>query len=95
MHRRTLHRFCLVTPLLLSLAALALVTAALALGRAHPGDGDEGAIAHLFQLLLVAQLPLIAGFILTAEGWRPLARGLALQALAIAAALAPVFIAGL
>jgi hypothetical protein len=92
--RGMFHRLCFLLPLLLSLAAFGLVVFALLTGRARPG-GDEGAAAHLFQLLIVAQVPLIAGFVLTAERPRAMAAGLAVQALAVAAALAPVLIAGL
>ena len=58
------------------------------------GEKDEGAVAHLFQLLIVAQGPFILGFVVTAD-WRraPRAgRALALQAVALGAALAPVAI---
>jgi hypothetical protein len=94
MRRQTLHRICFILPLLLSLAALGLVASAIALGRARP-DGDEGAAAHIFQLLIVAQVPVMAAFALTSKHWRDMAGGLALHAAAIAAALAPVMIAGL
>jgi len=93
MTRARLNRVAFAIPLVCSLAAFALVVAALTAGwETH--DGDEGAAAHLFQLLMVVQLPFIAAFVLTAD-WRPAtapARRLALQGAALALALAPVAI---
>jgi hypothetical protein len=80
----------------MSLAALALVLGHVALyGAAR--EADEGTAAHLWQLLMAAQLPVIAWF---AVAWLPReprrALGvLALQAAAALAALAPVFLLGL
>ncbi len=79
-------------PLAMSLAALALVLVHVAIfGNVH--EADEGAAAHIFQLLLVAQLPIIAFF---AIKWLPRAPKealvvLALQAGAGIAAVATVF----
>jgi len=79
-------------PLAMSLAALALVLVHFAMfGNAH--QADEGADAHIFQLLLVLQLPIIAFF---AIKWLPQAPKaalaiLALQAGAGIAAIATVF----
>jgi len=93
MTRARLNRLAAVLPLFCSLAAFALVVTALALGwETH--DADEGAAAHLFQLLIVAQLPFIAAFVATAD-WRRIvtpARMLGLQAGALMLALAPVAI---
>ncbi len=50
-------------PLLMSLAALGLVVGHVALFGITRG-GDESATARLFQLLIVAQLPLMALFVL-------------------------------
>jgi hypothetical protein len=79
-------------PLLMSTAALAIVLIHLALAGTIR-EIDEGTAAHLFQLLIAAQAPCIACF---AVIWlrrrpRPAMRVLALQMLAIAVALAPVF----
>jgi hypothetical protein len=80
-------------PVAMSLAALALVLVQLAVvGVAR--EADEGSAAHLFQLLMAAQLPIVAYF---AIRWLPRspkrALGvLALQAAAALAALAPVFL---
>ncbi|HEY2839425.1 MAG TPA: hypothetical protein VGJ26_09760 [Pirellulales bacterium] len=83
-------------PLAMSFAALALVlvhTAVYGIVR----EADEGTPAHIFQLLLVAQLPFVAFF---AIEWLPrnprsAMLVLALQAAAALAALAPVFILNL
>ena len=49
-------------PLLMSLAALALVVGHAAIfGIVH--EADEGAAAHIWQLLMVLQLPIVAYFI--------------------------------
>jgi hypothetical protein len=50
---------------------------------------DEGAAAHIFQLLIVAQVPFVVAFLVTAD-WRRIvavARSLAIQLLAIGTAL--------
>jgi hypothetical protein len=93
MSRAQINRICAIVPVLLSLAALLLLLFAMVTGWER-GERDEGAVAHLFQLLIVLQAPFIAGFIATAD-WKhalPAGRSLALQALALAAALAPVAI---
>ena len=80
-------------PVAMSLAALSTVL----LHVARSGvarEPDEGAVAHLWQLLMAAQVPIVAYF---AIKWVPQApkQGLpvlALQALAMLAALAPVFL---
>ncbi|MDQ2767460.1 MAG: hypothetical protein M3Y30_09925 [Gemmatimonadota bacterium] len=80
-------------PLALSLCALALVLVATQIfGAGH--EPDEGTPAHLFQLLMVAQAPIILFF---AVKWLPqdarqASRILALQIAAALVALAPVFI---
>lgn len=81
-----------VLPVLMSLAALALVGVSVAVnGRGHASD--EGAAAHIFQILVVAQVPVIGFFILRWMRSQPLAclAMLAVQALALAAALLPVW----
>lgn len=83
-------------PLAMSLAALAVVLVHIALfGAAR--EADEGTAAHLWQILMVAQLPVMAFF---AIKWLPRvpkqAIGvLALQTAGLFAALAPVFLFGL
>ncbi len=79
-------------PLAMSLSALALVLGHVAIyGVVH--EADEGTPAHLWQLLMAGQLPILAYF---AIKWLPQAPRqtmyvLALQAAAVLAALAPVF----
>jgi hypothetical protein len=79
-------------PLVMSFAALATVLYHVAVfGAAR--EADEGAAAHIFQLLLVAQVPVVAFF---AFKWLPRKPGPALRVLglhvvAVLAALAPVF----
>jgi hypothetical protein len=60
-------------------------------------EADEGTAAHVFQLLMIAQVPIVAFF---AIKWLPRAprqalQVLALQAGAVLAALAPVFLLNL
>ncbi|HMM65662.1 MAG TPA: hypothetical protein PKC03_01865 [Dokdonella sp.] len=78
-------------PVLMSLAALALVVGhALVYGIVH--ETDEGSTAHLFQILMAAQLPLIGWFAL--RSMRRHRSGtlcvLAIQLLAAVAAVLPV-----
>jgi hypothetical protein len=83
-------------PVAMSFAALAVVLVHIVMfGVAR--EADEGTAAHLFQLLLVAELPVVAFF---AVKWLPrfprqALEVLALQAGAGLAALAPVFILNL
>ncbi|MEP6820351.1 MAG: hypothetical protein ABJA18_12520 [bacterium] len=79
-------------PLAMSLAAVAMVLVHVVMfGAAR--EADEGTAAHLWQILMAAQLPIIAFF---AIKWLPRTPKqallvLALQATAALAALAPVF----
>jgi hypothetical protein len=82
-----------VVPLAMSLAALGLVVGHIAIfGVAH--EADEGTAAHLWQLLMAGQIPIIAFFTITRlpRGPRQALPVLALQALAWLAAAAPVFL---
>jgi hypothetical protein len=79
-------------PVAMSLAALATVIATIAFHGTAP-QPDEGAAAHLWQLLMAAQVPIVVFF---AFRWVPQAprRALAvvgLQIIAALAATAPVF----
>jgi len=66
-------------PMAMSLAALALVLGHAAIfGVVH--EADEGAAAHIFQLLMAAQVPLVAYFALR---FLPQAPGQALRVLAL------------
>lgn len=77
----------------MSLAALALVLGYLAVnGVVH--EADEGAAAHIWQILLAGQIPFVAFF---AIRWlpsspKPALMILTLQCIAVIAACAPVFI---
>ena len=79
-------------PVGMSVAALVVVLVSVALfGAAR--EADEGAAAHLWQLLVAGQLPVVAFF---AIRWLPRAPRsalpvLAVQALAFLSALAPVY----
>jgi hypothetical protein len=89
-------------PLAMSLAALAVVGVAAIYNILHYGHGlvrepDEGTAAHLWQLLMAGQLPVLLFF---AIKWLPRAPKqtlgvLALQAGAALASMAPVFLLGL
>jgi hypothetical protein len=68
-------------PLAMSLAALALVLGhAAAYGVVH--EADEGTAAHVWQILMAAQLPIVAYFIVK---WLPKRPGESLQVLAVIA----------
>lgn len=81
-----------IVPLLMSLCALSLVLGHAAVyGITH--ETDEGTAAHLFQILIAGQLPVIAWFALR---WMPRNRQaalnvLALQMLAAIIAILPVY----
>ena len=83
-------------PVAMSIAALVLVLGHVAMfGTAR--EADEGTAAHLWQLLMALQLPVV---LLFAIKWLPLEKRsallvLALQASAGLAAFAPVFFLGL
>ena len=80
-------------PLVMSLIALGIAVGHIALyGAAR--EADEGTAAHLWQMLMAGQIPIVAFF---AVKWLPRAPGqtlqvLALQAGAVLAAMAPVFL---
>jgi len=82
-------------PVVMSLGALATVAIALAIfGTQGIHQPDEGTAAHLWQLLMAGQLPIVAVF---AAKWLPreprsAAAVLVLQAVAGIAALSPVFL---
>jgi hypothetical protein len=92
--RRRITRILTVAPILCSLLATAIVLGNVAAGV--PPQPDEGAAAHLFQLLIAVQLRLVLLFLATADwarpGWPLLA--LAVQALAGAAALGALYWGG-
>ena len=80
-------------PIAMSLAALAIVLVYLALHGPAP-QPDENAAAHLWQILMAGQVPIVAFF---AIRWLPQSPRkalpiLALQVGAALAAMAPVFL---
>jgi len=80
-------------PVTMSLLALATLLAAFVTGNAVP-EPDEGAAAHIWQLLMAGQIPIVAYF---AIKWLPQAPRQALYVLAlqvglVLAALAPVYL---
>ena len=83
-------------PIGMSLAALGVVLGHIFIFGAVR-EPDEGAAAHLWQLLMAGQLPVVLYF---AAKWLPKAPGqavrvLALQAVAVLAACAPVYLLNL
>jgi hypothetical protein len=80
-------------PVTMSFAALAIVLVHIIMsGTAR--EADEGAAAHLWQLMMAAQIPIVAFFSIR---WLPQSPRfallvLALQAVAALAALAPVYL---
>ena len=91
MTRGTIHRISAIAPVVLSMLAVLLLAFALVTGWGQ-GNGDEGAAAHLWQLLIAAQAPFVLAFLATADWdrWRRVAGLFALQVGALALALAPV-----
>ncbi len=78
-------------PMAMSLTALTIVLIHIAL-FGHAREADEGTTAHLWQILMAGQLPVLGCF---AIKWLPRAPRqtlcvLALQAVAVLASLAPV-----
>jgi hypothetical protein len=83
-------------PLAMSLTALAMVLGYVAL-YGVVRETDEGTVAHLWQLLMAGQMPVVAFF---AIKWlprapRPTLYVLGLQAGAVLASMAPVLFLGL
>jgi hypothetical protein len=80
-------------PIVMSLIALGLVVGPIPFDGIPVREADEGTIAHLFQILMAGQLPVLLFF---AVKWLPRAPKptlgvLGLQAGAVLAAMAPVF----
>lgn len=95
MIRSTLKQPSAWLPLAMSLAALAVVIGYIArIGTAR--QADEGLAAHLWQMLMAAQLPIIAFFAIMYLPQKPkqAVLVLALQIVAVLAACAPVFLLG-
>jgi hypothetical protein len=81
-------------PMAMSIAALAVVCVSLATFGVPSPHADEGAAAHLCQLLMAFQLPVIAWFVFKGIRKTPrLTLGvLAIQVVPALAAMAPVYI---
>ena len=83
-------------PIIMSAAALAVVLTAVAMvGARH--EPDEGAAAHMFQILIAGQLPFLAWFAFhwLRRDFRSALSVMLLQGAAIAVALFPVWYFGL
>ncbi|NDQ55890.1 MAG: hypothetical protein GZ088_02320 [Acidipila sp.] len=82
-------------PIAMSLVALAIVLYGIAKYGAHPPQ-DEGWEAHVFQILMVAQIPIIVLYIAAAgsQSFVRILPVLGLQALAWLAACGALYIAG-
>jgi hypothetical protein len=93
MTRSTVNRIALILPLVLSALAFVLVMTNILSGV--PPQPDENASAHVWQLLMAAQLPFAILFLATAQwrGWSPVLL-FGVQIAAIAMASLPVWLAG-
>jgi hypothetical protein len=88
-----LRRPSALIPIAMSLIAQALVIVPIPFDGVPAREADEGTLAHLWQILMVGQLPVLAFF---AIKWLPRAPKptlgvLGLQAGAVLAAMAPVW----
>src|SRR5438067_1065168 len=85
-----------IVPIAMSLCALSVVLVAIANGSAKP-QPDEGAAAHIWQLLIAGQLPFLGWFAVRwlTRDFKAALPVLALQLLAFVAALFPVWYFGL
>jgi len=91
MTRRMINRISIIVPIVMSVLALLIVLIVVTTSWER-NLADEGAAAHIFQLLIVAQLPFITAFLITAD-WKRLmhvVRPLALQVLSICLAVGSV-----
>ncbi len=82
-------------PVGMSLTALMLVVLQVATHGLRP-EPDKGATAHIYQLLVVGQVPVVAYFLLRwfRSAPRQAARVVVVQGCALAAALVPVHLLG-
>jgi hypothetical protein len=69
-------------PLAMSLSALALLLVAIVVGliQHSPRETDEGSVAHIWQLLMTVQMPIVAFFLIK---WVRRAPGQAIRVLAL------------
>jgi hypothetical protein len=85
-----------IVPIVMSLCALSVVLLAIANGSAKP-QPDEGAAAHIWQILIAGQLPFLGWFALhwLTREFKAALPVLAIQLAVFAAALFPVWYLGL
>jgi hypothetical protein len=91
-----IHNFSRVAPIVMSLLSLALIIEGLMQFGLHHREVDEGWQAHLFQLLMLLQVPIVALFVATAN-WKHPSRALlvlGLQAAAWSMTMGALYIAG-
>jgi len=97
MSNNSINRVCKYIVLTLSLSAMFLVIGATIFtiaGRLNPSpDGDEGTLAHLFQIAILLLLPSGIAFIFTADWRRPkkVAKNLILPAVAVVVAFSVLY----
>lgn len=86
-----------IVPVLMSLSALAVLLIAIAVSSGSKREPDEGAVAHIWQLLMAGQLPFLGWFVFRwlRRDFRAAIPILGLQIVAFAAALLPVWLLGL
>jgi hypothetical protein len=91
-----IHNFSRVAPVIMSLLAFALIIEGLVEFGLHHREVDEGWQAHLFQLLMILQVPIVLLFAATANWKQPgrVVPVLGLQAAAWCAALGALYAAG-
>ena len=91
MDKQKINRISGIAPIVMSLMALTLVLVVVATGGERH-ETDEGTAAHIFQILIAAQVPIVLLFLATADWKRfmPITRTLAVQAVALVAAFGPV-----
>jgi len=91
-----IHNFSRVAPIIMSLLSLAVVIEGVVQFGLRHREVDEGWQAHLFQLLMVLQVPIVLLFAATANWKQPsrALRVLGLQAAAWCAALGALYMAG-
>jgi hypothetical protein len=91
-----IQNFSRLAPLIMSLLSLALIIEGLVQFGLHHREVDEGWQTHLFQLLMLLQVPIVLLFAATAN-WKQPRRTLlvlGLQAAAWSASLGPLYMAG-
>ena len=90
MNRQKINTICAIVPLILSLMACVWVLGNVA-GGVRSGNSDEGLGFKVFWLLIAIQIPLILGYLATADWrrWRGTG-GIVLQVAALVLAFSPV-----